>query len=238
MIKSALQYFLDVSKPEMIYVSGKAYCSHKLYKVEEKPLANSLKMNTLSGLVKYITKFSWESDVCMIVHVLSPTCIKLISGLNEDRNREVLVTSDALLPDIYYSSFLEKEKFNIMLQSCFVPNKDRALLLQFTGTIESGTLAQYSDDGITQKATIKTGIASKGDAIVPNPVKLKPFRTFIEVDQPESDFIFRMREDKIGGITCALYEADGGAWKIEAMQNIKMYLQDALKGNEDITIIS
>lgn len=48
--------------------------------------------------------------------------------------------------------------------------------VKFAGTVESGTLAEYGDDGVTQKATVKTGIASKGDAIVPNPVKLKGTR--------------------------------------------------------------
>lgn len=61
---------------------------------------------------------------------------------------------------------------------------DRDLILKFAGTVENGTIAQYGDDGVTQKATVKTGIASKGDAIVPNPVRLRPYRTFIEVEQP------------------------------------------------------
>lgn len=30
-------------------------------------------------------------------------------------------------------------------------------------------------------------------------------------------FRFRMKQDKYDGITCGLFEADGGAWKIEAM---------------------
>ena len=98
-------------------------------------------------------------------------------------------------------------------------------------------MAQYSDDGVTQKATIKTGLASKGAAIVPNPVTLKPYRTFLEVDQPASDFIFRMKEYS-GSIGCALFEADGGAWKIEAMQNIKTYLQKELEGLDQFTVIA
>ena len=49
------------------------------------------------------------------------------------------------------------------------------------------------------------------DVKVPNPVTLRPFRTFIEVEQPESKFIFRMRE----GGRCAIFEADGahGSWR-------------------------
>ncbi|EEM50051.1 hypothetical protein bthur0006_56890 [Bacillus thuringiensis serovar kurstaki str. T03a001] len=30
------------------------------------------------------------------------------------------------------------------------------------------------------------------------------------------------------GARCGLFEADGGAWKLEAMNNIKEYLKEAL----------
>lgn len=83
---------------------------------------------------------------------------------------------------------------------------------------------------------LKTGIASKAYAVVPSPCSLQPFRTFLEVEQPASQFIFRMRGDR--SIECALFEADGGAWKREAMRNVKEYLTDKLAGVPDIIIIS
>ena len=92
---------------------------------------------------------------------------------------------------------------------------------------------------MTQKATVKTGIASKSDAIVPAVVNLKPFRTFLEVEQPSSDFIFRMKEDRYTeGVQCAIFEADGGAWKAEAMANVKAYLQEQLNDLDQFTVIS
>lgn len=134
--------------------------------------------------------------------------------------------------------FVEGEDYNKCTSSIDDTATDRALLLKFAGTVESGTLAEYGDDGVTQKATVKTGIASKGDAIVPNPVKLKPYRTFLEVDQPVSEFIFRMKQDKYDGVLCALFEADGGAWKMEATERIKKYLESELKEYSDFTVIS
>ena len=118
------------------------------------------------------------------------------------------------------------------------PNTDKALLLKFAGTVEAGSVAEYGDDGISQKATVKTGIASKGDAIIPSPAILKPFRTFVEVDQPASSFIFRMKDSSVGGVQCALFEADGGAWKIDAMNSIKEYLAEALDGFDNFIVIS
>ena len=91
---------------------------------------------------------------------------------------------------------------------------------------------------LRRKQQSKRGSHQKGAAgSVPNPVTLKPYRTFLEVDQPASDFIFRMKEYS-GSIGCALFEADGGAWKMEAMQNMEAYLQDELKGLDQFTVIA
>lgn len=82
-----------------------------------------------------------------------------------------------------------------------------------------------------------TGLSGKETALVPNPVKLRPYRTFTEVEQPESEFVFRMKNYD-GSVGCAIFEADGGAWKNRAMKNIKEYLQYELAGMEQFTVIS
>ena len=60
-----------------------------------------------------------------------------------------------------------------------------------------------------------------GAVPVPNPVALVPFRTFIEVEQPESKFVFRVKD----GPQMGLFEADGGEWRLAAMLRIKEYLE-------------
>ena len=47
-----------------------------------------------------------------------------------------------------------------------------------------------------------------------------------------------MKQDKYDGIQCALFEADGGAWKLDAMQIIKKYLIEELTDYPNFTIIS
>ena len=108
------------------------------------------------------------------------------------------------------------------------------------GNIQAGTTANYDDDGISQKTTISSGIANKTDVIVPNPVKLRPYRTFAEIEQPESSYVFRIK-DSDRGIGFKLVEADGGLWKNATMKNIKKYLEYELADELDkhnITIIA
>ena len=122
----------------------------------------------------------------------------------------------------------------VFIQSSFVDKGDKTVLLQYTGLIKNEAVKTTGDDGVSQQVTVKTGVASVGQAIVPNPVELAPYRTFPEVEQPISKFIFRMQE----GPRAALYEADGGAWRNKAILSIKEYLQEELKELENIEIIA
>ena len=197
-------------------------------------------MHTLTSLVDYIKSDVDAMSEKMIVEVASPTKVNLFSQLDYNRDREKLVSVSARVPEFSFNNFMDQEKFCINLQSKFIddPQTDRSLILKFAGTVETGTVADYGDDGITQKATVKTGIVSKGDDIIPNPVKLRPYRTFLEVEQPISEFIFRMKQDKYDGINCAIFEADGGAWQIAATKAIKEYLQFELADMTQFTVIS
>lgn len=238
MIKEALEYIVGMRKPEILDIDGETYSDKALTRISYNPRANIISMNTLTSLVDYIKSGVDLMAESMIVHVESPTKVVLYSMLDVEREREYMAEVTAELPEFPFNKFINHESFLINMQSKFIDTEDRALLLQFAGTVESGTVAQYGDDGVTQKATVKTGIASKSDAIVPSVVNLKPFRTFLEVDQPVSSFIFRMKEDKYDGVNCAIFEADGGAWKAEAMENIKLYLLDQLNGMDQFVVIS
>ena len=58
------------------------------------------------------------------------------------------------------------------------------------------------------------------DVVVPNPVKLIPYRTFQEVEQPSSLYVFRIKDDG-GEPMFKLVEADNGLWKNAAMKKVK-----------------
>lgn len=236
MIKEALQYIVGLRKPETMCIDGQVFSDKELHRISYKPKASPIEMSTLTSLVDYIRTTSYEFPRNMIIHIHSPLHVSLYSVLDEDRRRECLVEVRAELPEFPFGRFIGHEEFCIGLQSKFLENEDRKLLLKFAGTVEAGTVAQYGDDGVSQRATVKTGVSSKADAIVPSPCALRPYRTFLEVDQPASQFVFRMRGDR--SIECALFEADGGAWKMAAMQNVKEYLNAELAGVPEIIIIS
>ena len=238
MTRDALQYVVGLKTAEVLDINGGKYVDKNVHRVDKELRASAIQMNTLTSLVDYLKAGVDSMADKMLVQVVSPMKVRVLSMLDADRKREELVDVEARIPDFEYGRYMGNERFIIALQSKFINNHDRALLLQFAGTVKDESIAPYGDDGVTQKATIKTGITSVGDSVVPNPVKLRPFRTFIEVEQPESAFVFRMRQAEGHGVECAIFEADGGAWKNAAMKSIKEYLQYELAELPQFTVIS
>lgn len=238
MTKDALQYVVGLNKVEVVEINGENYTDRPVHRVDRQLRAAPIHMSNLTSLVAYLKAGIDETAEKMIVQVVSPTTVRVLSMLDADRNREELALVEACIPDLGYGRYIDQESFIISLQANFLSNDDRDLLLKFAGTVKDESISEYGDNGVMQKATIKTGVSTVGDAIVPNPVRLRPFRTFVEVEQPESAFVFRMRQKDGRGVECAIFDADGGAWKNIAMENIKRYLEFELEGISRYTVIS
>ena len=234
--REALEYLVKLGedKEPIIELDQGTFSRISLTRITE-PTASKLTVSTLTSLVDYIKTNVDQLEGKLLIQVKSPDEVALYSPLNVDKERERYVSAEAILPNnVVYDRFLDTERFNIMLQSSFVDNKDKGILLKYTGLIQDDAVKSTGDDGVSQQVTVKTGVASVGQAVVPNPVTLAPYRTFPEIEQPESKFIFRMQK----GPTAALFEADGGAWRNKAMQNIKEYLLKELKAFTNVSIIS
>lgn len=235
-LKGAIELLIEEGENKYIKeeINGATYTNKNLTRIEE-PVARALETTTLTSIVDYI-KENVDSikDGNIIVHVMSYDKVSIKKELNSDKRRECVMVAEALTPSIVTDRFIDPERFNIMLQSSFIENEDRNKLLKVSGNIKEENVKSVGDDGVSQSAAIKVGVASVAEVIIPNPVILAPFRTFPEVEQPLSKFIFRMQT----GPQCALYEADGGAWRNVAMESIKEYLKTRLEGLGNVKIIS
>lgn len=244
MIKDALRFITELKEaamePKVLEIQGKTYCNKDLKRYGREEKADAIKASTLTSLLDYIKNCSTELRDHMILHVVSPTRVELYSGLNEERDREELFISSAVVPNFRFDQWYDQERFIIELQANFEVSDDLLTVLKVSGNVEAKTTGTYGDDGVSQKTTIKQGIAFKTDVIVPNPVTLFPYRTFLEVEQPSSQFVFRIT-DGGNGPRFKLIEAEGGLWKNVAMMNIKAYLEQNLAdfaGAGRITIIA
>lgn len=235
MIKQAIEHIVGLGKAEIHEENGQVYSDKQLHLLKE-PAASPFEIHTLTGLVDYL-KSEFDGAGQVMIHVVSPTEVKVSSQLNSDAERSNFVVAEALTPSFRFDSWYGSEDFNIKLQSCFVKNDDRDIMLKVVGNIQESQVNDFGDDGVSQSVVAKADVHSVANVEVPNPVKLAPYRTFVEVEQPESDFVFRMKN----GPQCSIFEADGGAWKNDAIENIKEFLCSALKEEIErkrITIIA
>jgi hypothetical protein len=216
----------------VLEINNQKYSTKELTLVED-PQPSQLRVSTLTGIVDYITANVDKIEEKLLIQVINPTQVRVLSPLKHDANRNFYIECEAVIPRIEFGYFEDVEKFNIMLQSCFLKNTDRDLILKIVGNIKEENVRNTGDDGISQNVTAKSGINLVQDIKLPNPVTLIPFKTFIEIEQPEIKYVFRMKD----GPQAALFEADGGAWKLQTMLNIKKYLANALE-NKNIEIIS
>lgn len=197
----------------------------------------ALQINTLSGLVGYVKANLERKEAQFYLQVYDEETVLLKGVIDSDGGRETLVKAAAIVPSFSYGQFHKSEELIIALQSKFVENEDSQILLKVIGNVVEENVKKTADDGISQAVTMKTGITSVDDVKVPNPVELAPYRTFLEVEQPTSDFVFRMQDGPRG----AIFEADGGAWRNQAIVNIREYLATELEaeiGIGKITIIA
>lgn len=233
-INHLMNQLIDPSDREVL-VNG----NHVIIDDEGKPMKidpavykakSTIAVNTLTSLVSYIKNNKDRPGESFYVHVKDEQTVYLLGLLEKDGSREILIGAHTYPPEFDYGRFYDMERFNVSLQSKFVDLSneteydDRALLLQIAGNVTEENVRTTGDDGISQAVTMKSGIANQSDVKIPNPVTLAPYRTFLEVEQPASQFIFRMQD----GPKAAIFEADGGAWRNQAIVNIREYLKEEL----------
>jgi hypothetical protein len=201
---------------------------HKLPKDQEPDLPDAFKIATLQGVVDYIeaNRDGLDLSQCML-HVGSPTEVSLVSRTLERAKRATYVKATVMDRSAgFFGVWHDTLDATIKLQSVFEEQGQKAEVLRIVGAVAVEAEIQNRDDGRSQAVATRAGVkVLLGDMVdVPNPVVLAPFRTFPEIVQPASPFIFRMEKHgdkpKIG-----FFEADGGEWKLDAVAAIAGWLR-------------
>lgn len=238
MIKEALQYIVGLQQPKIIESGARRYTDANLRLMDEELRAEHIEMSTLSGLVDYIKAGVDDMSERMLVQVVSPTEVRLISQLDFDRKRECLVKVKAEIPEFSYGRFISTEAFLIGIRSKFIQNEGAEAILRFAGTVENGTVASYGDDGISQTATVKKRCCQQRNRTCTESCKTSSIPYIYRSNSAGIRICISHERQWGGDVTCAIFEADGGAWKREAMKNIKQHLEVELAELQQFTVIS
>jgi len=237
MIRAALEKLEEMAhagkQVGVIKVGEVEYVTGDVTDVRKKdPEPDTLGLHTLTAVVDYIreNRDDLEREKC-VLHIVDPTTVELrgpITGHFRQRTRFIRAQATDLTQaaDLRMGRFHPVEDVVIGLQALFVASPERAELIRVLGNVKGETVTTQVDDGMTQEVSVRAG-ALVDKLQVPNPVTLAPYRTFREVEQPAAPFLVRVKKSDQNGILVGLFEADGGAWRLEAVKRIRTWLEEA-----------
>ena len=195
-------------------IDGYTYTNSPLCLVRHKDTAKALVFNDLSSIVPILKNEIKQFELPIYIIVDSFDCVSVVTYKVTCNNTPFI-----------FGRMYDYEDFVIALRSMFVQNAESEDLLKLLKTITNSNSVEIEDDGITQKVTASKGVLTANPTKAAPIRRLAPYRTFTEIEQPTSEFLFRIRDNN----TFSLFEADGGAWKRQAVENIKAFYTDAFE---------
>lgn len=218
----------DLARAEVLKIEGVEFATRTVHDVRKPdPLPATLEFSTLAGFAGYIgSGIDLILASSSVIHVENERSVALVSGISPGYHPQRKVLARAKVENIFGKSFpvnsyFGLEEFIVGLRSMFEDKFDLPVILSILGNLEEQESRSHNDDGISQTVVARTGIAKVGEIKIPLPATLAPYRTFREVAQPPSPFIVRLRKGSEGAPPqAALFEADGGSWKLEAIKRI------------------
>lgn len=225
MLKEALSYLVSLKDNKTYEFHGDAYSDHELHRIAPYVARPSyIEVNGLDSIVKLVrNELSLLKNFPVFIRVEGPRHVSVFSALDGDMKRDGLYKAACDAPD-FRAGWREQENAIIELRSAFVPNDGTDYLLDLLSRICKEDSVTSEDNGVSQTVSARQGISLKNYERLKTRIPLIPYRTFTEIEQPESEFILRMDE----GGRVGLFEADGGKWKLTAKERIKAYFEEQL----------
>ena len=236
--KEAIDKIEDlVNQSVVVEVDGKKMSTRNLYPATFEAVAQPLTVLSLTGFVDFVNRNIDKLDlnahyIAVVDDVDRVILPSALFGIR--KNREILIEAclDKNMDKFPFGRFLPQEDFIIKLHSLFQKKEDDDFeyVSALVSKIKQADSADTEDDGITQNITVKRGVSGAlvGKENVKPIVRLSPYRTFREIEQPESQFLLRIKTE--GGLPyVALFEADGGQWRNEARTAIAEFLKANIK---------
>lgn len=231
MLKEAIEKIESMSKPMVQEIDGHTYLFEKdggyseILPEIQMPLR--LVLSSLDAVVTMVRTEATRKCRPIFISVPKATMVDVFTAAMADARQERCFFYRATADDIPGWDDCVKLPFDqaaVALQTRFQEGGDRDYCLQLLSNITTGAKVTYNDVGVATTVVTQKGVQLQQNQTIRPLVRLRPYRTFQEVEQPEGLFLIRIDER---GITFT--EADGGMWKLTARKTIVHYLTEALQ---------
>ena len=227
MLKEFIEHIQKSTQPIIQQVGDSTFVIKGIGGTEELHPAiyhpDTLPLHSLEALVKMVQTEAANMAAPLYITVPNHLTVRCFGQPDPNTRYFRQVYYEAKATDVpgFQDGFRDQEKAIIELRSRFAPGEGVDYLLDLLSRISKENGVITNDNGVSQTVEARQGVALKTMERLKPRVPLRPFRTFQEVEQPESEFLLRMDEE--GNI--GLFEADGGMWKLTARQTIKAFLE-------------
>lgn len=236
MLKEAIEKIEEMSSPLVYTEDGHSYVLYADHTEELRPAIDSpetVRLNSLDALVQLVKKEQQNRQI--FVSVTGHDEVDVYDSPSEDCRwkRNVLYNARAIdIPGWEPEVQMGFDQAAVALMTRFQDGGDREYTLQLLSQITTGAKVTYTDNGVASTIVTQKGAALAQNTTIKPLVKLRPYRTFQEIEQPEGIFLIRISER---GIT--FREADGGMWKLTARNTAKAWLQEQLQDMPNVTVM-
>lgn len=238
MLKEMIEKIEQMAKPEIYDFNGHSYAigedGEAREIIPEAAYQSCLALNSLDALVQMVMTEGASADRAgekLYLSVKDHLTVACFGHPQEDLREERVFYYEAQAKDVPGWDSEVKMAFDkaaVALQTRFQDGGDREYTLTLLSQITCGAKVTYNDIGVATTVVTQKGVSLQQNSTIRPIVKLRPYRTFQEVEQPEGLFLIRIDERGI-----SFTEADGGMWKLAARKTIKKYLEEALKDEID-----
>ena len=215
----------------VIDIDENHFRSSNLTRIFDDPRPETIHTSSLSSIVSFLRGgIEGYSQADLFLHVIGPDMVcLLVEYYGEEKKRDLVIcaTRGNDAAPFNFDKWYDTEEFIIGLSAYFETMPDQETILKVASSLVSEEKWANLNEGATMKLTASKGIVNTSeipDKDIPGVAMLRPFRTFREVQQPVSAFVFRYKSEG-EAVKFRLFEADGGAWKHEAMVNIENFFK-------------
>lgn len=230
MLKEFIEHIQNTTRPQIVEKDGATFVVY----AEEAPRQlqptidhpDTLPLHSLDALVKLVRTEASKAETPLYITIPDHLTVRCFGQPDPDARyfRQVYYEAKATdVPGWDERVQLGFEEAQIALRTRFQETADTIYTMKLLSDISCGARVIYNDNGIATTATTQKGIALQANEQIKPLIKLKPYRAFQEVEQPQSIFLIRLTDRGI-----IFTEADGGMWKLTARQTVKAFLEAKL----------
>lgn len=224
MLAKMIDKIVSLRETKTFRIGDETYSDRELHRIEphvDRPRAFTV--SGLDGICKLVRQELDRLDTTVFIEAENHREVRVVTTYRDDFSRDALYFAKADAPGLSIG-WRDQNRAIIELRSLCLPGEGVDYLLDLLSRITFDDSLELRDNGVSQSVKAQQGVSLASLVNIKPRVMLRPFRTFLEVEQPESEFLVRVDKDK--GI--GLFEADGGIWKLEAKGNIVRYFEEKL----------